>query len=372
MTTSDKTVICNFLAYLYEEGCFNREYGNPKDLFEEIVRPIPFFYLGNMYAKGIGVSKNIKKALNYYESAVNIGHKEAMYELYSIYDSNTEFENKEEALKWLKAIAEIDNSFQAELAYRLIDGIGCTCSEQNDNQAFELLKKASQSGDKDVIHNLAFLYEKGRGCEVNYEKAKELFEKASFPSSLMFLGDMYENGLGVPKDIKKALEYYEAAYSAGHQGAIYYLFDIYDSDTEYGNKEDALKWLKTIEKIDNSFQAEFAYRLIDGIGCTCSEQNDGQAFELLKKASQSGNKTAIHNMAWLYKKGRGCDINYQKAKELFEEASRPHSFYHLGDMYENGLGVTKDMEKAIEYYKIGAEKGSESAINRLQELNENV
>ncbi len=82
--SSDKTVICNFLAYLYEEGCLNREYGNPKDLFEEIVRPIPFFYLGNMYAKGIGVSKNIKKALNYYESAVNIGHKEAMYELYSI------------------------------------------------------------------------------------------------------------------------------------------------------------------------------------------------------------------------------------------------------------------------------------------------
>ena len=42
--------------------------------------------------------------------------------------------------------------------------------------------------------------------------------------------------------------------------------------------------------------------------------------------------------------------------------------YSLGYCYENGWGIVKDMEKALEYYHKAADHGYEDAIKALERL----
>lgn len=55
---------------------------------------------------------------------------------------------------------------------------------------------------------------------------------------------------------------------------------------------------------------------------------------------------------------------------MFKKASVPNLFYHLGDIYEKGLGVINNMEKDLEYYKLGVDRGGEIAIKHLKRMNE--
>lgn len=80
---------------------------------------------------------------------------------------------------------------------------------------------------------------------------------------------------------------------------------------------------------------------------------------------------AINNLAWMIKKGRGIEQDYDKARELFEKATSlgvSASFFHLGDMYENGLGVKKSLKKAIGFYQKGAELENQKCRERLNFL----
>ena len=57
--------------------------------------------------------------------------------------------------------------------------------------------------------NLAYLYEKGIDGAPDYVKAKELYEQAAaynYPRGYASLGFLYEDGLGVDKDLNKAFE----------------------------------------------------------------------------------------------------------------------------------------------------------------------
>ena len=44
------------------------------------------------------------------------------------------------------------------------------------------------------------------------------------------------------------------------------------------------------------------------------------------------------------------------------------SLYALGTIYENGLGVEADMDKAMDYYTQAADRGVEAAVQRLADL----
>ena len=41
---------------------------------------------------------------------------------------------------------------------------------------------------------------------------------------------------------------------------------------------------------------------------------------------------------------------------------------HLGDMYYYGYGVEKNIDKAIEYYKVASDAGKELATEILREI----
>lgn len=63
-------------------------------------------------------------------------------------------------------------------------------------------------------------------------------------------------------------------------------------------------------------------------------------------------------------------VTEDKIAQLQREAQEgdPDAQYNLGYMYENGLGVPKDENKALELYQKAADKGHSAAQNNLNAM----
>ena len=86
---------------------------------------------------------------------------------------------------------------------------------------------------------------------------------------------------------------------------------------------------------------------------------------------------AINHLAWGYQLGRyELTPNGLNAVDLYIRSGKlgcAHSYFTLGDAYENGkLGLAVDMEKAVYYYKLGAVAGEHRARYSLGRLEGNA
>lgn len=137
--------------------------------------------LGVIYANGLGVEQNYKKAVYWYSQAA-------------------EKQNKE-------AISNLAN------CYLLGRGV-----EQDDRKAAEYHSKAASLGNPASQNLLGQMYLKGKGMEQNYTKAIYWLRKACENEVLHAfapLGDCYRKGLGVEMDEKKAFELYQKGAQMG-------------------------------------------------------------------------------------------------------------------------------------------------------------
>ena len=71
----------------------------------------------------------------------------------------------------------------------------------------------------------------------------------------------------------------------------------------------------------------------------------GKALEWYRKAADLGNVYALYNMGWYLEKAG----NLEKARACYEQAKAENmdsAYWSLGRMYEEGLGVDRDLERA--------------------------
>ncbi len=361
--------------------------------------PLTNIEIGECYHNGLfNFPKDILKAVEYYEKD---GSGEAYYCIAKIFHTEEDLKDETAYEEYLEKSVEM--GFEAALFERTVNLINAD-NEKNNNEIQFLLKKLVN-----IKSGLGFFI---KGCllefgfkECNareafkcyYQSAEYSYEPALarlclkdknidkavafeyFNSNLVYgktiaiycVACIYYFGIAVLQDKTEGLKLLLKATEMGNRTAALTLFNIYDSDIELKNQEKALKWLKKAEKYDSYLTVELANRLLDGNGCEVCEENDKLAFNLLQKACSNNDVTALNNLGWLLKNGRGCTVDYEKAHKLFEEAAKSgkaSSLYHLGDMYENGLGVPKSFETAIDYYQRAAEKGNVKAKNKLKEL----
>ena len=211
------------------------------------------------------------------------------------------------------------------------------------------------------------------------------------------LATCYENGIGVKKDMEKAIELYR---NMSHKNKAYFklntvckkwLEEKYIKPAEQGDVQAQLRlgewyledynklftqdvkkaaeWLLKAAK-QGAPKAQFLYGLCLHYG-EGGEQNDKKAAEWFLKAAEQGYRDAQHNIGVSYHQGLGVEQNYQKAFEWFMKAAKqgdPLSQHKLGYCYENGEGVEKDIKKAIEWYQKAAKQGHEDSILRLESL----
>jgi localization factor PodJL len=91
----------------------------------------------------------------------------------------------------------------------------------------------------------------------------------------------------------------------------------------------------------------------------------------LREAAAKGDNKALFEVASRYADGRGVSKDPQKAAQWFQKAAdagfAPAQF-RLGSFYEKGSGVERSAQKAKEFYQLAAEQGNASAMHNLAVL----
>ena len=190
------------------------------------------------------------------------------------------------------------------------------------------------------MNRQAQLYEASGNAEMAYRCYLENAMTGTDGKSLYELGKKYLFGEFVDFDYDKAGHYFKMAYETGFKlpGFAYIVIGSWEKNSNDATWDSEMNW----------------YRLAADNGCEHGYECMGSLY---------------------MEKG-----DYKKAIESFLTPAKNESLslYSLGKIYEEGLGVEKDMDKAIEYYRrtivdceYCKDKGDEyyeKAKARLQEL----
>lgn len=332
--------ICYFEGYnKYEKNgelafkYFN-ELANKNDVYGQ-------FMIGNCYLRGIGVKPDEEQALTYFKKSGDQG----------------------------LAIAE--------------RSVGqCYAKRKNPLKAFEWYKRSALGGDKKGIVSLGCCYLDGNGVTPpDYKKAVYYFSQFDHPESQCLLARCYQRGWGVTQNSKEALKLYLKAADGGYLEAKVCLVWYY---SEISNSNEAHKWkLKAAEGGDVSSQRSLGdYYMhikkdptealkwyikcaeggeINRLEYYCRELNyPNEAIEWYEKEAKKDNIVALFELAYCYYNGLGRSKDLEKAYQYFQKAATlgcAHSLYYLGTFYFEGIVVEKSAEDGCKNYKKAADKG---------------
>lgn len=93
-----------------------------------------------------------------------------------------------------------------------------------------------------------------------------------------------------------------------------------------------------------------------------------EAAALFREAAESGNSSAMIQLASLYLEGSGVARDTQEALRWYGAASEigdPQATFLIGRIYERGSGVPIDLVSAAQWYHKAADLGSADAMNNL-------
>ena len=291
--------------------------------------------LAFMYHFGHGVKKDCKKAEEFYIRSAQKGYADAYFSLGSAYHSGGCFEKdyKKALYYYEKAIQKGVSIAQENLAAMYLRGQGVPKDIDKAIQLYEELVEKGDDSAKYAAYQLGNIY-----LSRDTSKAIRYFhismEKGDTWAPYR-LADLYKRGIGVPKDIHKAIRLYEELVKKGGKNArkaAYLLGEIY----QFGTRRE--------------------YKNI-------IPKDDKKAIAYYKKALSSGRyPRASQALGLAYSMGWGVEKNSQKAVQYYQDAAKgglPEAYYNLGNAYYFGQGVKKDKRQGCTYWKKAYQKGKE-------------
>lgn len=150
--------------------------------------------------------------------------------------------------------------------------------------------------------------------------------------SMNGLGLLFQNGFGIDKDDKRALELFKSSAALGYGNAFVNLGRAYRD------------------------------------GALGVQQDFSTAITWFKKGTDQGNVYAQYALGDMHYFGQGFPQNYQEAAHWYRLASsqgEARAQYSLGYMYDKGQGVSQDLEEALRFYTMAAEQGNRSAKDSI-------
>jgi TPR repeat protein len=196
----------------------------------------------------------------------------------------------------------------------------------------------------------------------------ELLKKAESGDSTAQrnLGSCYYYGLGVGKDLTKAIELWGKAASQGDIKAQTNLGSLYLKEQKY---DKAYVWFKKASDSGDVHAMNNLGSLYNaGLGV---QKNETEGFRLHQKAAGQKDPCALYNLAVDYETGRGTDKNIQMAIKAYAEAASAGSSeaqYDLGILYFDGKGVPQNNQKAFELFNMAAAQNHQKAKDMLPML----
>lgn len=373
--------------------------------------------IADAYSTGSGVSKDMDKAVEIYKRAASQGDPEAVVEIGKYYSKGpsknvdlavnwltsvesgeafkalgdlylTEKKNDAIALKWYRKAAE----YKVPHAYRLLGeaySAGRGVPKDDDEaliwdklawealpevtiriaayyqragdteQLLQWLERGAARGDARSAGALGDIYRHSK--DKDYAKALSWSQRAhelGEKYALVEIGKMYQEGMGVRRDIPRAIEYYRKAIESG-LSEYWRIADAYE-DMSPRDDRSAYEWHKKGAEAGESISMYFlAIQYRDGTGV---KQNYKEALGWFKKAAEAGDSDAMNQVGRFYDFGWGVRQSFVEAGRWYEKAAAAGQAWgnsNLAIMFSRGNGVKKDVALAVDLQEMAMKQSAE-------------
>jgi TPR repeat protein len=211
--------------------------------------------------------------------------------------------------------------------------------------AREVWETLAEVGNGDALFNLATLAEDGLGEPRDMKKAEALYTGAAQAGNFKAqyrLGMLYSAGTLLPKDVNKARVYLNLAAQAGDR--------------------DAAERLTTLGKPDAELTPFQQAELLGSSG------RHAEAAALYEKLAAQGHRAAQTRLAWMYEAGRGVPRSLDEAARRFllaADAGDAEAQYALAVMFRTGQGRPLDLPQSAVWLKRAAQQNYPAAVSAL-------
>jgi|GEM_PF-1163026 len=372
----EKATLCYFRAEIQGEAAeqckMGQLYENGIGVKKDLKAAVSFYQLAadkklaraqtnlaRCYATGTGVEKDLAKAIGLYRSAAEQGNTEAQVHLGMHYEKGIGVaQSLDEAVRLYTAAANSKDLLGQENLDRLFR-IGFMAGDIENT--VKLIQLAASLNSGAARFYLAFCYETGTGVEQSPISASEEYKQAekswpridmckfdflytyangqqrideTSPLGQYLLGVRYRYGFGIEQDLDKAIELCTIAAKRGCLAAPLSLACFYLGRSKMENKQEYLI----------------------------------QAQKWLEEAANQKSSCAQQMLAVMYdgmvpghEKLFPIQQNFNKAASLYKEAAAKGNSVaqiRLALFYIFGIGVEKNPEAAFKLLKQGAEQGN--------------
>ena len=367
---------------------------NPKDTDT-------LLHIGLIYESGLGVPLNIDLARRYYERAAEQDETGMAYNfLGGTYMNDEETENNErKAVHYFQKAIELGNTnAMFRISYYLHNGKGGL--QVDIPREIELLTEASKRGNHQATYRLGLLFEDNEsGMAQNLELSVKYFQLAAdngILAAINKMGELYLFGEVIPANLAKAISCFTAASEQGYGKASYWLGRLHtdgigqlEKDTQkamnYYRKaieqgyEEAREWMEQLQKnlVDETItdieipQDKSDEELYKEAKNALEKAQFKTAYAYFSYLTQRNHAESFNELGDMYFYGRGMAINQAKALELYKKAAALDSvygFFNVGFLYWNGPEEIQDPEQALQYLKKAAQMGYTYALSFIGDI----
>ena len=389
-TTKNLNEALHCLRQAIEHGCMEaKDFLDDPDILDEI---------GDAFFYGKGVTRSHSEAFKFFMEAAAKGSTYAQYSLgWCYYHGKGVGKDIEKALYWYKKagaggdsnarefLDDPDNFNAIGYTYETGDGV-----LQSDSRAASFYEEAANKGSTIGQYNLAGCYYHGMGVGKDFDKALYWYRKAAAggdsdakeflndPDNLSNIGYAYKTGDGVSQSNSRAASFYEEAANKGSTIGQYNLAGCYYHGMGVGKDFDkALYWYRKaaaggdsdakefLNDPDNLSNIGYAYKTGDGVS-----QSNSRAVSFYEEAANKDSAIGQYNLAGCYYHGMGVGKDFDKALYWYRKAAAggdsdakeflddPDNLSNIGYAYEIGDGVSQSNSRAASFYEEAADKGS--------------
>lgn len=367
---------------------------NPKDTDT-------LLHIGLIYESGLGVPLNIDLARRYYERAAEQDETGMAYNfLGGTYMNDEETEsNERKAVHYFQKAIELGNTnAMFRISYYLHNGKGGL--QVDIPREIELLTEASKRGNHQATYRLGLLFEDNEsGMAQNLELSVKYFQLAAdngILAAINKMGELYLFGEVIPANLTKAISCFTAASEQGYGKASYWLGRLHtdgigqlEKDTQkamnYYRKaieqgyEEAREWMEQLQKnlVDETItdieipQDKSDEELYKEAKNALEKAQFKTAYAYFSYLTQRNHAESFNELGDMYFYGRGMAINQAKALELYKKAAALDSvygFFNVGFLYWNGPEEIQDPEQALQYLKKAVQMGYTYALSFIGDI----
>jgi hypothetical protein len=399
------------LAFLYIRGLgVSQDYARGIAMLEELAAEeniAAIWSLYHLYASGLYLPADADKANGWLERAAEMGSGTAACEFArKIEQSAGGAPSVDRVLDWLTAAAEKGEiDAQETLGRWLYDG---KFVPRDGAGALRWLSIAAERGNPNAQAWMGDVLYQGIGVMVDRVSARAWYERAAergHLGALMAMNGFIFEGNGTDEERSSLFSLWLKLAESGHPLAQRQVANFYIGGVGTARSiPDAIRWLRSDALGDDTdVKMLLANLLLEG---EAGEDAAREAVELFAEAARMGNTGGEYNLGVCFRRGIGVVADRNMARQLYESAASkgylsaqlalgdllvelgddaslraaagwyeraaaagvPGAAFGLAGLYEAGMGVEVDREKAIALNTLAAEAGYAEARLALDRL----